>query len=118
MDLQPPPQTADAKELQMWGNDLWRWLRNLHFNRNLVGSAAWNPGSIAAGGYEEKDVTITGAALGDFAVASFSIDIAGLVLTATVTAADTVTCALTNSSAGAIDLAAGTVYALVIKKTN
>jgi hypothetical protein len=82
----------------------------------LSGSASWNPGSIADGDEEAQEVTATGAALGDFAIASFSLDVADLVLNAQVTASNTVTCILANNTGGAIDLGAGTVYVKVLKK--
>lgn len=82
----------------------------------LDGSATWDAASIADGDEEAKEVTVTGAALGDFVIASLSIDIADLQLSADVTAADTVTCVLSNSTGGAIDLASATVYVRVIKK--
>jgi hypothetical protein len=83
---------------------------------NLIGSATWNPGSIGDGNEEAKEVTVTGASLGDFAIASFSLDVADLVLDAQVTAADTVTCVLANNTGDAVDLASGTVYVKVIQK--
>lgn len=82
----------------------------------LDGSATWDAASIADGDEEAKEVTVTGAALGDFVIASLSIDIADLQLSADVTAADTVTCVLSNSTGGAIDLASATVYVRVIKR--
>ena len=82
----------------------------------LVGSDTWDPGSIADGDEEQKEVTVTGAVLGDFAIASFSLDVADLVLNAQVTGTDTVTCILANNTGGAIDLAEGTIYVKVIKK--
>lgn len=84
----------------------------------LDGSATWNAASIADGDEEVTEVTVTGAALGDFAIASFSLDVADLTLSAAVTAADTVTVQLLNNTGGAIDLASGTVYARVIKRGN
>ena len=83
---------------------------------NFEGSDTWDPGSIADGEEDAKDVTVTGAILGDFAIASFSRDVTDLVLNAQVTAADTVTCILANNTGGAIDLAEGTIYVKVIKK--
>ncbi|GAH77089.1 unnamed protein product, partial [marine sediment metagenome] len=81
----------------------------------LSGSDTWDPGSIAVGAMEAKDVTVTGAALGDSAIASFSLDLTDLVLNAQVTAANTVTCVLVNNTAGAVDLGSGTIYAKIIK---
>ncbi len=80
------------------------------------GSAAWNPGSIANGAEEAKEVTVTGAQLGDFAIASFSLDVTDLMLNAQVTAANTVTVILTNNTGGAINLGSGTVYIRVMQK--
>lgn len=55
--------------------------------------------------------------VGDFfAIASFSLDMVDLQLTATITAANTVTVLLTNNTAGAVNLTSGTVYARVFKK--
>ena len=80
----------------------------------LTGSATLDPGSIADGNEEAKEVTVTGAVLGDFAIASFSLDVTDLVLNAQVTAADTVTCILANNTGGNIDLASGTLSVLVL----
>ena len=83
---------------------------------DLEGSDTWDPGSIANGAKEPKNVTVTGAALGDFATASFSLDVQDLVLNAQVTGTNTVTCILANNTGGAIDLGEGTVYVKVIRK--
>ena len=101
-------------------DDLRDWCKKLHERlliEDLHGSAAWNAGEIANGAEEAKEVTVTGAVLGDYAVASLSIDIIDLVLDAQVTAADTVTCVLANNTGGAINLAAATVYARVFRRT-
>lgn len=81
----------------------------------LTGSDTWDPGSIADGDEEAKEITVTGAALGDIAIASFSLDVADLVLDANVTAADTVTAVLANNTGGAVDLASGTILARVLQ---
>lgn len=83
----------------------------------LTGSETWDPGSIGDGNEEAKEVTVTGAALGDFCLVSFSVDVVDLVLDAQVTVANTVTCVLANNTGGAIDLASGTVYVKVIPRT-
>lgn len=82
----------------------------------LTGSATWNPASIADGDEEAKEVTVTGAALGDCAIASFSLDVSDLVLDAQVTGTNTVTCILANNTGGAIDLGSGTVRVKVLKQ--
>lgn len=84
----------------------------------LEGSATWDAASIADGDEVATEVTVTGAALGDFALCSFSLDVADLVLSGQVTAANTVTVSLANNTGGAIDLASGTVYARVFPRAN
>ena len=78
-------------------------------------TATWDPGSIATGAEAVTEVTVTGAALGDFVLVSFSLDVQDLTLTAAVTAANTVTVQLSNLTGGAINLASGTVKVLVLK---
>ena len=78
-------------------------------------SATWNPASIADGGYATTTVSVPGAELGDFALASFSIDISALDLSCYVSAADTVTVVLSNHTAGAVDLNSATLRVLVLK---
>jgi len=92
---------------------------NAPFTGMLVGSATWDAASIADGDAEDKDIVVTGAALGDFVTAvSFSLDLTGLQLTAAVTATDTVTATLSNSTGGAVDLASGTVRVVVVPQAS
>ncbi|MHC4739978.1 MAG: hypothetical protein ACYS9Y_13810 [Planctomycetota bacterium] len=91
----------------------------LRVNRNmgLTGEETWNPGNVADGEMVSEDVTVTGADLGDFAMASFSLDVADLVLDANVTATNTVTVTLTNDGINAgVNLASGTLRVRVIKQ--
>ena len=73
-------------------------------------------GSVSDGDEAAEEVTVTGAQLGDFALASMSIDTTDITLTATVTAADTVTVILANNTGGAIDLGSGTLYVMVMPR--
>lgn len=76
----------------------------------------WDPGSIAAAGYEAEDVTVPGAAVGDFVMASLTTMVTNdMTLTAHVSAADTVKVILFNPTAGAIDLGSGTLAVIVFK---
>lgn len=84
----------------------------------ISGSATWDASSIADGDMESKDITVTGAALGDFVLVSLSIDNVDLTLTGTVTAADTVTATLANNTGGAVDLASCTVRAIVLPRAS
>ena len=86
------------------------------FANAVSGSKAWNPGSIADGDEEALEITVPGAALGDFVLSSLSVDMIDGVLRGAVTAADTVTLVIANNTGGAIDIASGTAYCLVIKK--
>lgn len=113
MFIERPPTEGDHEDLALWCEKLYQKI----LEDDLHGSATWNPGSIAGGAEEAATVTVTGAALGDYAVASFSLDVTDLVLDAQVTAADTVTCVLANNTGGAIDLASGTVYVRVFRRT-
>lgn len=80
-------------------------------------SATWDPASVASGAATTTTITVTGAVLGDLAIASFSIALpAGVVISAAVTATDTVTVTLANLSGSAQDLASGTVRTTVIKR--
>jgi hypothetical protein len=81
----------------------------------LTGSKAFNPASLDDGVGETTTVTVTGAALGDFALASFSLDTSGITITAWVSAADTVSVRLQNESGGVLNIGTGTLRARVIK---
>tara|TARA_B100001093_G_scaffold315052_1_gene300600 strand:- start:453 stop:1559 length:1107 start_codon:yes stop_codon:yes gene_type:complete len=89
-----------------------------HVNAVLFGSETKDFGSIADGNEEAEEVTVTGAALGDFALASLSIDAIDLAITAEVTAANTVTVVVLNNTGGALDLGSATLSVQVIKAGN
>lgn len=77
--------------------------------RRVVVDVTADPPNLVAGAVVSATVTVPGAAEGDFAVASFVPMNAGISLTAQVTAANTVTVWFQNNTAGAIDLASGTL---------
>lgn len=81
----------------------------------LRGSATYDPPSLADGAGASTTVTVTGAVLGDLAMASFSLSTQGILVTANVTAADTVTVRFQNETTGVIDLLSGTLRAAVIR---
>lgn len=78
-----------------------------------LGSETKDFGSLADAAEVSEDVTVTGAALGDFAIASMGVDIVDLNVTAAVTAANTATVRLENQTGGAVDLASTTLRVLV-----
>jgi hypothetical protein len=99
----------NAAPLKNW---LVRWTA---LRPQITASATFNPPSVAAAGTTTTTVTATGAALGDHVEASFSLSLQGMVLSAFVSAADTVTVVFFNPTAAAIDLANGTLRVLVNK---
>lgn len=80
----------------------------------LAGTVAWNPSLIADGNEEAKDVTVTGAALGDFCLVSMDKDVKDLVLDAQVISTNNVTCILANNTGGNITVDSGNVFVRVI----
>lgn len=73
-------------------------------------TTTWNPASIATGAATSTTVTVTGAAIGDIVVPSFSLAVpAGVILTANVTATNTATVTLANLSGSTVDLGSGTL---------
>ena len=82
----------------------------------LSGSETKDWGSIADGDELAEEVAVVGAVFGDFALASMSIDVTDLIITASVTAANVVTVILSNNTGGAINLGSGTLFARVIPK--
>lgn len=81
----------------------------------LVGSKTFDWPNILAAAQSTTTVTVTGAALGDIATASMSVDLQAMQITAHVSAADTVTVVMKNDTAGAINLASATLAARVMK---
>lgn len=88
---------------------------NNQIEYRFQGSKTYDPGSLSDGQGETTTVTVSGARLGDYASASFSLNISGITLTAYVSANDTVTVRFQNESGGTVDLASGTLRAIVRK---
>lgn len=81
----------------------------------LTTSATYDPPNLADGAGTTTTVTCTGAALGDLARASFSLDLQGITVTAWVSSANTVSVRFQNESGGVLDLASGTLRVRVEK---
>jgi hypothetical protein len=80
------------------------------------GSATYNPPNLVIGGRATTTVSVPGAELGDIVVgASFSLDTQGVEIWGYISAADTATVVFENNTAGAIDLASGTLRVLTQK---
>lgn len=86
------------------------------FSLALTGQATYDPPSLVDGAGVTTTVTVTGAALGDIATASFSNDLQGILMTAYVSATNTVSVRLQNETTGTIDLASGTLRARVMRQ--
>ena len=80
----------------------------------LNATLAWTD-NVGDGALVENDVTVAGAALGDFVLVSCSADLAGCSLSAYVSAADTVTIVVDNNTGAAMNTDV-TFYVLVIPK--
>ncbi|MDQ6418674.1 right-handed parallel beta-helix repeat-containing protein [Paenibacillus sp. LHD-117] len=82
----------------------------------LTGSTVWNPASLATGtGETSADITVSGAALGDFAVVSAPYDLQGITASGYVSAAGIVKIRIQNNTGGTVDLASGTWRVRIIK---
>jgi parallel beta-helix repeat protein len=97
----------------VWDGTAWNEVsRSLNF---LSGTVAWDPASLAPSGTVTKTITVSRAAIGDAVAVGFDQSLQGMVLTGYVSATSVVTAVLFNPTAGAIDLAAGTLRADVFK---
>jgi hypothetical protein len=114
--LQKLANDADAKELKALFDAIKADLTAVRapLAGALTGSATYDTASLADGAGATTTVTVTGAALGDFAMASLGVDAAGITVTAYVSAADTVSVRIQNESAGVVDLASTTILAVVL----
>ncbi len=79
----------------------------------LVGTATWDAAGVADGNMETKDITVTGAVLGDFVEISFPLDLTDCQVTGSVTAAGVVTAVISNSGSTDTNWASTTVTARV-----
>lgn len=84
-------------------------------NNVLSGLATWEPGAITASASVSKDITVTGAVVGDYVqTSSTRTSYSGMIVKAYVSAPGTVTIYITNWSAGTVTLSGThTYYALV-----
>lgn len=86
------------------------------YGKPLYGTVTYDPPSIAAGASTFTDVAVTGAALGDTVDVGFSLDGAGVIFRGYVRVANSIRVYLTNLTAGAVDLASGTLSVTVRKR--
>lgn len=115
----PPPSQrfvdADGGVDKLWYDWLAELAQKISGLVPLEGTATYNPPSLADGAGDTTTVTVTGAALGDMATASFSLATSGITITAWVSAANTVSVRFQNESGGPLDIGSGTLKAWVLK---
>jgi len=108
---------AYIHKMVKWIEELYsNIVKRVNHNLGMTASKTWNPASVSVNGTDSTTITVTGANLGDFALASFSADTQGMIIEAHVTDEDEVTVIFTNNTGGAIDLAEGTVRVWVRPK--
>lgn len=79
--------------------------------KHMSATVSYNPGSVADGASTTTTITVTGAALGDTALAGYTSLVTGWNISALVIATDTVEVRITNNTGGPVDLGAGTLRA-------
>jgi len=94
------------------GTDQFRGL----FSNTWLVKATLDAGSLDDGGGETDDVTVPGVALGDMVLtASLGVDLAGLIVTGYVSAANTVKFRIQNESGSTVNLASSTLRIGVVR---
>lgn len=106
------------------GDDADGWLDGKDGNNTgvyrhapLRGSATIDPSSLADGAGETKQITVTGAQLGDLVLVSAPYDLQDFTVTAYVQAANTVDVRIQNESTSTTDLTSGDWEVLVFSNT-
>lgn len=104
--------TQNDNRLLYYNGSSWALLTTPKLNATL----SWNPGAITSGaGATSSAITVTGAALGDFAMVSAPYDLQGISATAYVNAANSAVIRLVNTTGSTVTLGAGTWNVRVVK---
>jgi len=82
-----------------------------------TGQATFNPGTIADGAFVAQNFTVLGATLGMSATAGAGVDVVDCLVSATVTAANTVTVVIQNETGGSVTLGSSTWYVSAVNIT-
>jgi hypothetical protein len=94
------------------GNDQFRGL----FSDTWLVSATLNADSLEDGAGDTDTVAVPGVALGDMVLgASLAVDVAGLIVEAYVSAANTVSVRFQNETGGTVDLASSKLRLVVAR---
>jgi hypothetical protein len=95
------------------GNDQFRGL----FSDTWSVTATINADSLSDGAGDTDTVAVPGVALGDMVIgASLAVDVAGLIVTAYVSAANVVSIRFQNETGGTVDLASATLRLVVARQ--
>jgi len=81
----------------------------------LTGSVVWDISSTAGHGLATTTLTVTGAAVGDFVIFSYGVDLLGMIPSARVSSTNTVTLTAHNPTGGALNPASTTWKVKVLK---
>jgi len=126
--MNPEIQNYIDQQIQQMRNDAFNVPNHIHNGLDapnipmrsvygvFKGEATYNPSSLSDGTGETTTVAVAESVLGDFAVASFSLDLQGITMTAYVSAKSVVSVRFQNESGGTINLASGTLSVFIIKK--
>jgi hypothetical protein len=82
------------------------------------GSVTYDLASLVDGAGATTTITVTGAALGDYALVSHTLDLQGITFTAWVSAVNTVSVRFQNETTSTLDIASGTIRACVLSSTS
>lgn len=82
-----------------------------------TGQATFNPGTISDGSFVAQNFTVLGATLGMSATAGAGVDVVDCLVSATVTAANTVTVVIQNETGGSVTLGSSTWYVSAVNIT-
>jgi hypothetical protein len=94
------------------GNDQFRGL----YNSTFLVRATLDADDLSDGAGDTDTVTVPGVALGDMVLsASLAVDVAGLIVTAYVSAANTVSIRFQNETGGSVNLASSTLRLVVVR---
>lgn len=118
-DIDPPVRAdiagRDGRVSSSW-HSWFSFVGNRLGKVAVVSIEGVDPGSLLTGSRQAATVTMPGAALGDFVVASFDALTADITLSAAVTGDNTVTVWFQNLGAGTVDLPAGTLRVRLEKR--
>lgn len=81
----------------------------------ISGTATFDPSSLLTLTGQTTTITVTGAALGDIAVGSFSLDLQGIQVTYYISATNTCSARFFDATGGTVDLASGTLKCKALK---